>query len=804
MPTRLSPAETRGGRFGAAFYVAWLALLLCLAAVGCGSRQQGFDAGRPGDTEFLVRAVKLDGVKHADEDLLRASLATQPLSLNPFGSNKFMNRYDVAGDVARIETFYQLNGFFDARVLGAPEVTTFDDVYRATVRFEVEEGPVSIVSEVRITDARTATLDPVVAAASGFGYLISRVERRLPVRTGQAFSYDTMISSAALIRRRLQEFGYARAKVEARAYVSRENHEVIVVYRVDPGAVSVFGDVTFEGNTRLSDRVLRNAVDLERGTDFRPSLLDRARNRLYGLDAFQVVDIFTELDDELPAEIEGRYGGAVIAQPIEHDPFDAESEHYAAVSPAWAYSSEQVRAAQRDRGVLAGRRASSAAWRGDELSMEMDRAGYDPGFVVVAEPSGLDTRVAQRNLDLSQISVTSPYIDVHVRVAESPAASYRFGFGVEIDSGRWAAFARANAVWRDVFGPLNTFEADIRAGYAWLPTPFLGSLDPGEVRNHGVIARASLRYRRPQLLWNAWNFHAGASVEKNVELIYDVLSVGGSLGIDRRWGNNYRLEIGYSLDFSTETSTLDGARDAYRLAWLNALATFDFRDNTMQPRRGFYAELLTELGDPFTGEFLFVQVRPDLRGYVPVSRRLTIAMRASAGFLISLPSDNPVPANHRLYEGGATSFRGVPYRRLSPHQYRLQDNDPGTPDNQLFGNSAACQEALALAGSSTSHRCRAEPQGGFFSAVASIEPRYELGRGWLFGAVFVDAGTVQNQVLPNFKLNENFWHVAAGAGLRITTPLGPIRADIAYRFTNADAFSSLSRLVFFLAIGEAF
>lgn len=805
MPTRLSPAETRAGRFGVAFNAVCLALLLCIAAVGCGSRQQGFDAGRPGDTGHLVRAVKLDGVKHGDEDLLRASLATQPLSLNPFGSNKFLNRYDVHGDVARIETFYQLNGFFEAQVLGPPEVRVFEDVYRATVRFEVEEGPASIVSEVRIVDARTATLDPVTAAASGFGYLVSRVERRLPIRTGRAFSYETMVSSAALIRLRLQEFGFARAKVEARAYVSRETHEVIVVYRVDPGAVSVFGDVTFEGNTRLSDRVLRDAVNLERGTDFRPSLLDTARNRLYGLDAFQVVDIFTELDDHVPAEVLGQRGGAVIAQPVDRDPFDdAHSESYAAVSPAWAYSSEQVRVALRDRGATEGRGASSAAWRSDATSMEMDRAGYDPGFVAIAEPAGLATRVAQRNLDLSQISVTSPYIDVHVRVVESPAAAYRLGFGVEIDSGRWAAFARANAVWRDVFGPLNTFEADVRAGYAWLPTPLQRSLEPGDVRNHGVIARASLRYRRPQLLWNAWNFHAGARVEKNVELIYDVLSVGGSLGIDRRWGENYRLEIGYSLDVSREDSTLDGSRDAYRLAWLNALATFDFRDNTMQPRRGFYAELLTELGDPLTGEFLFVQVRPDVRGYIPVTRRLTIAMRGTVGFLVSLPSDNPVPANHRLYEGGATSFRGVPYRRLSPHQFRLQDNDPSTPDNQLYGSSSACQEALDAAGGSTNHRCRAEPQGGFFSAVASIEPRYELGRGWLFGAVFVDAGTVQNQVLPTFKLNENFWHVAAGAGLRITTPLGPIRADVAYRFTNADAFDSISRFVFFLAIGEAF
>lgn len=790
-----------------------LALMLFVVSA-CGSKQQGFGSGRPGDTPYLVRSLTIDGVKHADEDLLRSALATQPLSLNPFGSNKFLNRYEVLSDVARIETFYHLNGYFEARVLGPPDIRYFDDVLRASVKFEVEEGPLSIVSETRIIDARTASLDPVTAAASGFGYLVSRVERRLPLRRGRAFSYEAMTSSAALIRRRLQEFGYARAKVEARAYVSRADQEVIVVYRIDPGAVCVFGDVTFEGNQRLPDKILRSAANLQRGTDFRPSLLEAARNRLYGLDAFQVVDIITRLDKDDPAVIEGASSALsaprAIARQFEawDDPLDEElGEAYRAVNAHWAYSSEQVRLAQLSRGGSRGVATARAGWLTDAMSLQMDDEGYDAAFVVMAEADGLDTVVAQRGIDFSQLDVADPHIDVHVRVAESAAAAYRFGFGVEIDSGRWVAFARANAVWRDVFGPLNTFEADLRVGYAWLPTPFFNGLKPEEVRNRGVISRASLRYRRPQLLWNAWNFHAGVRAEKNVELIYDLLSFGGDIGIDRRWGKNYRLEIGYSVDVNREDSTLDASVDAYRLAWLSGIATFDFRDDNMQPKKGFYAELLTELGDPLIGEFLFVQVRPDLRGYIKFSRRFTLALRGTVGFLISLPSDNPVPANHRLYEGGATSFRGVPYRRLSPHRFRLQDNDPATPNNELFDHSSACreaQDAASAADPTRRYRCRPEPQGGFFSAVFSIEPRYEIGKDWLYGALFLDAGTVQNDVIPTFKLNENFWHLALGAGLRIATPLGPIRADLAYRFTNADAYADVNRLVFFLAIGEAF
>lgn len=788
-------------------------VLTLFLAVACGASQKEFDTGKPGDTRFLVRKIKLEGVKHGDEDLLRRTLATQTLSLNPFGQNRFLNRYEVASDVPRIETFYHMNGFFDARVTSQPDINYDEEVFRATVHFTVEEGDASVVSETRIVDARSGSLDPVTAAASGFGYLVSRVDRKLPLKRGRVFSYENMQSSAALLRRRLQELGYARAKVEARAYVSRQDHQVIVVYRIDPGAVCVFGDITIEGNNRLPERFLRRAIDLDRGTDFRPSLIDRARNRLYGLDAFQVVDIITGLDkaeEHVDPIIDGDSSarpGRVIASrlPDYADPFDeAEAERYLAMESAWLYESHTFDRLVEQREAAATHRHG---WMVDATSAALALEGYDPVLVVAAEPAGVDTTVAARGIDFSQVVVEDPHIDILVRVAESPAAAYRFGFGGEIDSGRWVAFTRANAIWRDVFGPLNTFEADLRLGYAWLPTPVFGTLEDNDVRNRGVIARAELRYKRPQLLFGVWNFHAGVKTEKNVELIYDLFTVGGDLGIDRRWGNNFRLSLGYNIDYNQETSTVETSKKQYRLAWLHGNAVFDFRDNAMQPTRGFYGELLAELGDPLTGEFLFVQIRPDLRGYIPVTRRFTIAVRGMVGWLISLPSSNKVPANHRLYEGGATSFRGVPYRRLSPHQFRLQDNDPTTPDNQLFDASSDCQSASDTSSGgdpSRTYSCRAEPQGGFFSAIVSVEPRYEIGRDWLHGALFFDAGTVQNSIKPSFALNENDWHLAAGAGLRVATPLGPIRLDVAYRFTNADAFAGLNRLVFFLAIGEAF
>lgn len=791
------------------------AFAIALSASACGSKQQNVKATKPGDTGYLVRSLKVDGLKQANKDKLRASLATRPLSLNPFGTNRTLNRYDLQNDVARMETFYQLNGFFDVKVLGQPEVTYFDDVLRAKVLFHVDEGEPSYVTETRILDARTGSLDPVTAAASGFGYLVSRIDRRLPLKRGEIFSYDEMIETATLLRRRLQELGYARAVVEARAYVSRSDHEVIVVYSIDPGAVSVFGDLTISGNDRVPDRVIRKSANLERGKDFRPSVLEAARTRLYGLDEFQVVDITTGLEENAPGRINkdgdkkleqdedplsSKAGEMRLAEafPPDLDPFDDDvHQKYRALSDGWddLPPVEHLRAQPK------------LGWRADALSYALDNEGYDAAFAVSAAPYGDETVLAQGGFDFSKLQVQDPHIDVHIHVSESAAAAYRFGFGAEVDSGRWAAFARGNAIWRDVFGPLNTFEADLRVGYAWLPTPLIKTLRPQDVRNHGVIARSSLKYKRPQLLWNAWDLNAGVRIDKEVELAYDLLTFGGDIGIGRRWRSHFRLDLGYSFDYSRETSTLDRTLDKYKIAWLSALAAVDYRDDAMQPRKGVYAELLTEIGDPFAGDFTFVKLRPDLRGYIPMGGRFTLAMRGTVGFLFSIPSDDPVPISYRLYEGGSTSFRGVPYKRLSPHRYRLRSTDPSIPSTNVYDNPGDCAQALGglqSGGVGDTFSCRPEPIGGFFSAVFSIEPRYEIGKDWLFGALFMDAGTVQSQAIPRFRLNEDDWHLAVGGGLRIATPLGPIRADIAYRFTNAQAYDRLSRVVFFIAIGEAF
>ena len=72
--------------------------------------------------------------------------------------------------------------------------------------------------------------------------------------------------------------------------------------------------------------------------------------------------------------------------------------------------------------------------------------------------------------------------------------------------------------------------------------------------------------------------------------------------------------------------------------------------------------------------------------------------------------------------------------------------------------------------------------GGRFLLNANFEARFPL-KGFLSGALFVDAGNVW----PNeWQMVLREVRVAAGAGLRYETPVGPIRFDFGYQLNRID------------------
>jgi outer membrane protein insertion porin family/translocation and assembly module TamA len=137
-----------------------------------------------------------------------------------------------------------------------------------------------------------------------------------------------------------------------------------------------------------------------------------------------------------------------------------------------------------------------------------------------------------------------------------------------------------------------------------------------------------------------------------------------------------------------------------------------------------------------------------------------------------------VPPQERLYAGGPNSVRGFRFNELGPVVYVVDrfetDTVSGPNGDEVYYRANA---------DSVGGDWRAVPTGGNTLMVANLEARLPSPflSDLLRYAVFVDAGRVWNRdrsstVAGGFRQ----LRITPGGGIRIASPVGPIRVDVGY------------------------
>jgi outer membrane translocation and assembly module TamA len=229
--------------------------------------------------------------------------------------------------------------------------------------------------------------------------------------------------------------------------------------------------------------------------------------------------------------------------------------------------------------------------------------------------------------------------------------------------------------------------------------------------------------------------------------------------------------IAFVPDPSLVTRT--GTGDPERLGSFTETIAVDLRDNSVTPHQGGYGELRFIHGGAYAGGgFDYVQVMPDLRGYLPLGRAV-LAARAKLGVILG-----DVPPTERFYAGGASSQRGFPERHMSPFATGM--NRDGEMVTVPIGGAAALETGIEL-------------------RVPFMLFGVPMG-----AAAFLDGGDVTET--PE-ELDPSHLHWAVGVSLRpIYLPIGPIRLDFAWRLNRTGAGEPVTgeHFNFVFSLGEAF
>lgn len=360
--------------------------------------------------------------------------------------------------------------------------------------------------------------------------------------------------------------------------------------------------------------------------------------------------------------------------------------------------------------------------------------------------------------------------DVRVSVAQAARHDLRIGGGVGLDPASVEIRGRSLhsvAAWP---WPRTTSRVEVRPAVAIQRDD--GALSP---RVDATAAIDRLDFIRPR--------HTGAA-----EISYSYLAVeaytsyGPRLRLSARtpvFRKIFQVSAGWQLA-QISYRELSPALDPMLIHHLNLdgderIGSFDqslivdLRDDKLRTRQGGYLDFRIEEGTLAAGgDSTFLRVMPDLRGYVSAGP-VTFAARARAGALVG-----DVPATRRFFGGGAGGYRGLPGRQLSP-----------------FAMTASGQGV---------------PYGGTAMLDLSAEARVPLTswRALKFGlATFIDGGDVTEGW---DAIDAGNLHWAAGAGLRVDTIVGIIRADFAYRLTRSGSGQPRpgDDFAYHLGIGEAF
>ena len=288
----------------------------------------------------------------------------------------------------------------------------------------------------------------------------------------------------------------------------------------------------------------------------------------------------------------------------------------------------------------------------------------------------------------------------------------------------------------------------------------------------GFSQRTDAIGRLPWILGSPWWAELNLFQEQSEHIGYDLGTYGLRLGAHRElfpeWVKGLRGELRYrveSIRYSNVDPTLaeaDVTAGTELVASVSPILTLDRRDEAQDPARGSWHLVSVEVGNAaFGSEISFVKTRLDTRWYLPWLSPVTMVVAARLGLAAPYAGSPALAIQDRFYAGGASTVRGYREDRLGPLDAR--------------GN----------------------PVGGNGLAIFNLEVRFPIWR-WIGGTAFVDTGAVTPEIQD---LRPSELHTGVGGGIRIKTPVGPVRVDLGYALRP---LPGESRLQVHVTVGNPF
>jgi outer membrane protein assembly factor BamA len=253
-------------------------LVLLLAPVPLSAQNHRQDEERP-----RVERIRFPGADALGASALQAAIATEPsrcrsLLLRPvcwatdwrlIVERNYLEPRELPRDELRLRVFYYRRGYREAQVRSEIQPRGRG----VEVLFHIEEGPPTLIESMQVTQ-----LDEVLSSR--------RIRRAGLPQEGQPLNLVQLDTAVAHLARRLGQRGYLDGAVHDTVEVAGFERTARVEVFIEPGRRATVGTIDIQGNERIRERTILDAMRLREGSVLRTTDIAASQRSLYESNLF--------------------------------------------------------------------------------------------------------------------------------------------------------------------------------------------------------------------------------------------------------------------------------------------------------------------------------------------------------------------------------------------------------------------------------------------------------------------------------------------------------------------------------------
>lgn len=667
-------------------------------------------------------------------------------------------------------------------------------------RFKRVESSIRLLADGSVELLYTLNLQPIIAGVQTVGnkeFSDQDLGAFIDILEGSPVDTTRLDRACRRIEDKYRDKGYYNCLVTIDEEQLATNS--IVLFKVREGAKTKVTLVRFEGNASFTGRELKSAIKTEEAWLFVRGQLD---NEVLADDVSALITYYRDrgyldvrCDRLITPSPDGRE--AIVTFIIEEGPVYSLRE----IKVVFPAGSEQVFSSEQLTGIMSIKRGGAYSDRQLRLSIDAVRAAYqklgyvdvdvrrreqrDPAaplvdlWLIISEGQTFKTGQVlirgntltrddvvrrevqffpQRNADATQIDETQRRLkranlfapgsakvtiqpenpeepgvrDVLVEVDETNTGSFNIGGAVNSDSGLSAIISLQQRNF-DITDTPDTFGEFLRGeAFRGGGQTFTVTASPGTERQIFSIGLSD-----PYLYDTDFAGSAQLNYLTRYYSAYDETRYGAKFSLGRRFGSRWSANVPLRFEqIELDKIDSDAPAEYFRFADSNLLYGLGLNlvrsstDDFTRPSKGSRTEVGVE---QVGGDYNYSSVRGEYSVYAKLAedvlgRKTVLQLTTKAAHI--LQDTEEVPFYEQYYLGGQ-NFRGFDFRGVSPVGL---DRDGNITD---------------------------EPIGGTFSFFLGAELRHPLYEDLLAGVVFIDTGTVDDDVAFDK------YRVSVGFGFRI-------------------------------------